>query len=58
MNYRFEYEIKKDGIFGGGTRVFKFVKDPAAKDVIMSSSGKKCTIRVPPGLPNTTSNFF
>lgn len=53
-----EYEIKKDGFFGGGTRTLKFVRDSGVKDVTMTPGGKSCTVRVPPGLPNTTSTFF
>lgn len=50
-----EYEIKKDKFFGGGTRTLKFIKDQSIKDVIMLPSGKQCSIKVPQGLPNTTS---
>ncbi|CAF0864311.1 unnamed protein product [Brachionus calyciflorus] len=56
-----EYEIKKDGFFGGGSRILKFVRDPAIKDVSMNPNGKTCTIRVPSGLPNTTrpsANYY
>lgn len=52
---RIEYEIKKDGFFGGGSRTISFVQDPGVKEAQLKTSGKTCTIRVPPGLANNSS---
>lgn len=45
-------------MFGGGTRTISFTKDPAVKDAQMKVAGKTCNIRVPQGLPNTTSTLL
>jgi hypothetical protein len=50
-----EYQIKKEGFLGGGTRTLKFIKDNVVKETETKFAGKTCNIKVPAGLPNTSS---
>ena len=55
------YQIKKEGWGGGGARTIKFNKDTQLRDVQVLNpklTGKVCEVRVPQGLPNTTSIFI
>ena len=51
---RIEFQIKKDGFLGGGTRTIKLIRDNVVKEVTPKFAGKVCNVRVPGGLPNTT----
>ncbi len=48
------YQIKKEGWGGGGTRTLKFIRDDTCKDVSLKINGKACAVMTPPGLANTT----
>jgi len=50
-----EYQIKKEGIFGGGMRSLKFIKNNVVRETETKFAGRTCNIKVPPGLPNTSS---
>lgn len=64
VNFKFsnnvDVRIKKEGWGGGGIRQISFVLDTSNQTVleVLKSSGKKLVVSVPPGLPNTSSEFF
>jgi hypothetical protein len=54
---RIEFQVKKEGFGGGGTKVLKFVT--GSSDVMqLKASGKILTVSIGPGLPKTSSEYW
>jgi hypothetical protein len=53
---RIEFQVKKEGFGGGGTKILKFVSGPS-DEMQLKASGKVLTVAIRPGLPKNSSEY-